>query len=146
MRIDRENLFSDAQALTASAASTDCVDLGLEGRQIFQGEPMAIGITVDVAADATTGDETYQFELEMDTADSFGSATDVITRSISRTSLTLGSFHSLAIPFEVTLERYLRMYYTLGGTTPTITVTSWLAPLSMLQKYKAYADGFTLTT
>src|SRR3990167_4171654 len=61
MFIDAQALLSDAQAVTADAASTNTYDSGAAGTDITEGEPLGIGISVDVAADFTTGDETYEF-------------------------------------------------------------------------------------
>lgn len=122
MMVDAQLLFSNAQAITADAASTNIVDLGV-ARNLFDGEPLAVVVIVDVAADGTTTDETYEFQIETDDADSFGSPTDLIAHSIGYASLTAGSKHVLPIPVGAAVERYLRVYYNVGGTTPSITVT-----------------------
>jgi len=57
MYIDAQGLFSDAQALTATAASTNIVDLGSD-RNIGVGEEMVVAIFLDVAADDGDADET----------------------------------------------------------------------------------------
>ena len=49
MRIDAQNLYSDAQAITADAASTNSIDHGSD-RNIGLGEPLSVVIIVDVAA------------------------------------------------------------------------------------------------
>ena len=51
----------------------------------------------------------------------------------------------LPIPPGSKTERYLGLQLTLGGTTPTITVDAFIAPLSFLGGWKAYADGFSIT-
>ena len=63
MFLDAQNLFSDAQALTATAVGTNVIDLS-QDRSIGNGEPMGVVFTVDVAADQTTGDEDYTFDVE----------------------------------------------------------------------------------
>lgn len=152
MFLDSQLQFSDAQALTATAASTNIVDTGpLSGsaantsRDMFTGEALGVVITVDVAADATTGDETYQFDLQTDDNSGFSSATVIATRTIARTALTLNSQHVIPVPPEVNVEQFIRMNYVLGGTTPTITVTVHLQPLSMVQNYVSYADNIVIT-
>lgn len=144
MFLDAHCLFSDAQAITADAASTNYIDLKA-AQNIFDGEPMAVVLVVDVAADGTTTDETYEFQIETDDNTSFSSATDLVAHSIGYAALTAGSTHVLPIPVGAAVERYLRVYYNVGGTSPTITVTAFLQPLSMVQKYKTYADGFTIS-
>ena len=65
MYVDSNLLLSDAQALTASGASTDVLDLKVDA-DMGRGEPVALVIVVDVAADGTTTDETYSFALDRD--------------------------------------------------------------------------------
>lgn len=144
MFIDSQLLFSDAQAVTADAGSTNVVDLGI-AKNLFDGEPMAVVLSVDVAADGTTTDETYEFQIETDDNAAFSSATDLLVHSIGYAALTAGSTHVLPIPVGVSVERYLRVYYNVGGTSPSVTVTAFLQPLSMIPKLKSYADNITIS-
>lgn len=141
MFIDAQNLFSDSQALTATAASTNLIDLGVD-RDIGVGEPLAVVLTVEVAADATTGNETYQVDVETDDNSSFSSASVIARRIPTAAELALGTV--MTIPLPNTNERYIRLNYTLGGTTPTVTLSAHLAPLSMVQNNRTYADGFSI--
>jgi len=140
MILDYENTLADGQALTASAASENIIDLGAAG-DLGHGEPMGVLITVDVAADATTGDETYAFAIQKDTVSAFSSAEEVISKTITAANLTAGSQHILVVPPIAADQQYLRLYATLGGTTPTITITAHLLPLAHIQNSKAYADA-----
>lgn len=147
MFIDAFNTFSDAQALTASAASTNVIDLGAD-RNIGIGEPMAVLITVDVAADGTTGDETYTAKLQTDSAEGFGTASDVtVAISIPRTTSVAGTKFVIPVPPNTDTKRYLRVYYTLGGTTPTLTVTAVLVPMKFLPTGENvyYPDAITIS-
>lgn len=145
MFLDSQLLFSDAQAVTADAASTNYVDLGVTGRGLFEGEPMAVVLQIDVAADGTTTDETYEFQVETDDDSAFGSPTDLLAHSIGYAALTAGSLHVLPVPVNSAFERYVRVYYNVGGTSPSVTVTAFLQPLSMVYKYRAYADNITIS-
>lgn len=142
--LDSQLQFSDSQALTATADSTNVIDLGAD-HNIFEGEPMIVVINVEVAADTADGDETYAFELETDDNDSFSSATSLLSRTIDKASLTAGSQHTLAIQTEAPVERYLQLVYTLGGTTPSVTVSAYLAPQSMIDKRTEYPIGYTIS-
>lgn len=144
MILDSLNQFSDAQAFSASGASTNLIDLGA-ARGIADGEPMVLAITVDVAADFTTTDETYAFALQTDDNSSFLSASTIVTRTILAAALTAKSKHYIPVPPGVTPERYLRMYATLGGTTPSVTVTAELQPRSMIQNERVYASGYSIS-
>lgn len=151
MFVDALHLFSDAQALAASAVSTNVIPLapihsGNE-RRIGTGEPMAVLITVDVAPDETTGDETYSAQLESDTTDAFGSATSVGGAiAIPRTANAGDQFVGVIPPYAAT-ENFLRLSYTLGGTTPSVTVTAQLIPLSMIPANALvyYVDNITIS-
>jgi hypothetical protein len=141
MFIDSLLLFSDAQALTATAASTNVIDLS-QDRDIGVGEPMSVVLVLDVGADATTGDETYSVAIQTDDADTFGSASTLGTFTITRGTAAGTLFE---FPLPDTNERYLRLNYTLGGTTPTVTVTAFLQPKSMVQQSRYYARGYTVS-
>lgn len=142
MIIDHLLKFSDAQALTATADSTNVIDLSLD-RDIGIGEPLALVVTVGVAADFTTTDETYQFQLETDDNESLTSPTVIADRTIAAAALTAGSIHVFPLGFDN--ERYLQVRYVLGGTTPSITVDAQLQPLSMVDGYRQYANGYDIT-
>jgi len=144
MLIDKQLLFSDAQAVTADAASTNIVDLGVASN-LFDGEPMAVVLTVDVAADMADTDETYEVEIQTDDNASFSSATELVAKTIAGAALSAGSQHIIPIPMGAAVERYLRVRYDVGGTTPSVTVTAFLQPVSMIQKYKSYADNITIS-
>ena len=145
MYLDGKTLLCDAQALTVDAASTNTYDSGAAGNDLSEGEPLGIGFIVDVAADATTGDETYEFQAIESAAADLGSPTILALIQPSRTVLTAGSKWVIPIPQGSKTKRYLGLYFNGGGTTPTITITAWIAPLSMLGGFKAYADGFNIT-
>lgn len=142
MHLDAQHLYSDAQALTATAASTNLIDHGPGAeRRLGSGEPMAVVITVDVALAGTS--PTFQATLQSDDAAGFGSAATV-AQSQSYSALAAGAKVVIPIPPGVATERYTRLNYTLGGTTPTITVTAFLMPMSMIQNDAVYADGFAI--
>ena len=141
MYIDKQNLLSNAQALTATADSTNYIDLKSDV-DIGKGEPMALIISVGVAADFTSGNETYTFQLETDDNASFSSSTIVASAAILATDLTAGSLH--VIPMGITNERYLQGVYTLAGTTPTVTIDAWVAPMSSVDAVSYYPSGFTI--
>jgi len=141
MYIDNLLKLSDAQALTATADSTNVIPLGSD-RDIGKGEAMAFVISVGVAADFTTTDETYTFQLETDDNAAMTSSTIIAGGAILATALTAGSIH--AFPIATANEEFLQGVYTLAGTTPTVTIDSWVAPLSTVDQYVAYPDNVTI--
>ena len=149
MILDAQLQFSSAQALTATANSTNLIDLGIGVQNLttnlFDGEPMAVFLQVGVAADHTTGDETYAVAIQCDDNTAFSSATALVSQTILFSALTAGAVVVVPIPVGVAVERYLGLRYTLGGTTPSVTLSAYLQPLSMINKYKQYADNITIS-
>jgi hypothetical protein len=139
---DKNLEFSTAQALTASARSTNVIDLGV-ARNLFDGEPLCAVVNVDVAADSVDAG-TFAFKLETDDNSDFTSATELVSKTILQAALAVNTNHIIPIPVGVEVERYLALYATLGGDTPTVTITAFLIPLSMVDKYKAYNDNVTI--
>lgn len=147
MYVDAQNLLSDAQALAATGVSTNSIDLGnvTPKRNVGTGEPLVLGVTVDVAADATTGDETYEFQAVTDDDGALGSPTTIASVVIPRALLVAGYKFAIPIPPGRVLERHLGARYVLGGTTPSITVTTALYPASMFSvEPQHYADAVNI--
>lgn len=145
MHIDALNLYSDAQALTTTAASTNIIDHGAD-RDLGKGEPMVVRIQLDVAADNTTMDETYTATLQTDDNASFSSATQVGGIATITAGSAAGTVIYIDVPPDTVFERFSRINYTLGGTTPTVTVTAFMQPKSMVQTDGVFADNITITT
>lgn len=141
MILDILNRYSNAQALTATAVSTDVLDHGVQ-RNIGIGEPMVVVVTVPVALAGTS--PTFQVTLQTDDNSAFSSPAN-IAMSASFTSLPAGSKVVLGVPATATFERYSRLSYTLGGTTPTITVNAFLQPASSVQNEVYYQDAITIS-
>lgn len=127
MLTDIQATLSDAQALTATANSTDYYNSG-SAYDWSRGQAMGVLVTVGVAADFTTGDETYQFQVETDDNTSFSSATVIADKTVAAANLTAGD--KVILPFHGDAEQYVRVAYTLGGTTPSVTVTAEVKPLA----------------
>lgn len=126
MIIDTRLQLSAQQALTATAASTNIIDLGpppfaVFNRLIGPGEPLWLAIAVRVALAGTS--PTFAASLQTDTTSAFGATTTLLT---SQTFTALAAGTLIVLPMTFTNQRFLRANYTLGGTTPTITVDSWL--------------------
>lgn len=157
MILDAQTQFSDSQALTATALSTNVYDLKVSGA-LGTGEAMAVVINIEVAADQTTGDEDYTFAVE------FGSdaamTTDlqeVAVRTYESGTPTapaqnadlLVSGYKVVLPIPPSglddVNRYLAVRYTLAGTSPSVTVSAYLTPQSAIDNYAAYANGYTIS-
>ena len=145
MYLDAQTLLSDSQAFSATAFSTNTYDSGAATDDISVGSVIGIGMTVDTAADFTTGDETYIMEV-VQSANANLSSPDVLnSMAILASALTLGAKHFLAIPPKRKTKRYLGLRLTLAGTTPSVTVTAWILPANMWQAEAVYPDNITIS-
>jgi hypothetical protein len=143
MILDGQNLMSDAQALTSTAASTNVIDLGADNN-VGIGEAMAVVVQLDVAADDADADETYVVAVQTDDNAAFSSAASVGSITIAAGDAA-GTRYSFLLPKDTSMERYLRLNYTLGGTSPSVTVTSFLIPADGLEAYVSYPKGYTIS-
>lgn len=145
MYIDSQLQFATAQALTATAVSTNLIDLGV-ARNLFDGEPLAVLIVPSVSADITTGDETYGLEVQTSVDAAFTSPVSLQgILPIPAAKLASGSTYVFPLPVGANVLQFLRLKWTLGGTTPTLTYAADLLPLNMVQKYISYKDNSTIS-
>lgn len=119
MFLDNDLKFSDAQAVTAAAASTNVIDLGPlftgnTGRNMGTGEPLYVAISVDTAFTDSGSNSTLTVALETDDADSFGSAATVATLVTIPALAAAGAKYFVRLPIATTVpyKRYIRLYYT----------------------------------
>lgn len=157
MILDEQNQLSDSQAVTSSAVATNVIDLNV-ARSIGSGEPMAVLFNVEVDADQTTGDEDYTFDVETSSDAGQSTAVNLVGRRIYESGtptapaqnadlLVAGYQFAIALP-PMTLDeaqRYLGVRYVTAGTTPTITVSAHLVPMSSIQAEVVYPKGYTIT-
>lgn len=158
MILDAQHQYSDSQALTATALSTNVVDLGAD-RSIGNGEPMCVVFNVEVAADQTTGDEDYTFDVEYASDAGLTTARKLIGRRIFESGtptapaedadlLVAGFKFVIPIPPAALSEseRFLGVRYTLAGTTPSITVSAHLMPMRMIEVGQvSFPKGYTVS-
>lgn len=122
MILDANLQFSDAQALTATAASTNSIDLK-QDRDVGVGKPLWLVIQSQAAPGGTS--PTIAISLETDDNSSFSSAV-VAATSPALTAAEFASGTIYAMPWPRENERHNRLKYTLGGTLPTFTVSAFL--------------------
>lgn len=143
MRMDQKLLYAQNETKTSSGPSGSYVDHAHNVLDLGKGAPMCVAIVLTADADAGTGDETYSVKLVTDDGTGFGSTADVSPSvSIPRTSKK-GELFTVPIPPEAKVERYSRLSWTLGGTTPSISYTAWLTTYDALQTFRAYEDALT---
>lgn len=140
---DKFNAFSEAQAVTADAASTNLIDLKA-ARQMGAGRPLYVVVHCVTAMTDASSDSTCTVTVETDTAASFGSAT---------TAQTIGTFAALAAAGTViiaplmvfgTAEAFVRLKYTMAnGNLSTGSFTAYLTLDPNIATL--YAKNYTIT-
>lgn len=157
MILDAQNEFSNSQAITADAVGTNVIDLS-QDRSIGNGEPMCVVFVVEVAADQTTGDEDYTFDVEYASNAAQSTGRQLIGRRIFESGTPaapaqdadlLVAGYQFAIPIPPTKltesEQFLGIRYDVTGTTPTITCSAYLMPLKDIDQNNVYANGYTIS-
>lgn len=128
MILDNTVTYSDSQAITATAASTNVVDVGAAGtafghaaavaRDIGKGNEIPLYLSVTQAFNNLTS---LKVSFQSDDDPAFGTANNVVAeRTYVLAELTLGA--RLPFPSEIpegTAGRYTRLNYTVTGTAPT---------------------------
>lgn len=125
MILDRQNRFSDAQAVTSDAASTDYLDFGplasgQAGRDIGAGEQLRLVVITDTAAESTST-STVTFILQTDEYNDFTTATAVFTsEAIAKATLVAGyKAVDAPVPKLPSNAQYMRVYYDITGAVLT---------------------------
>lgn len=129
MITDKLLMFSEAQAVTNTAASTDVIDLGpIDGnrRDIGVGYPLEFWVLVNEAATAS-GDATVNIQLQ--TSEDNSSWTTIYdSGALAKTTLTAGKLVvSAKVPAGV--QRYLRVNYSVA--TGPLTAGEFTAGISL---------------
>lgn len=123
--LSAEELFSDQQAITATAASTNLYDRLAPGSWVHGSTsivddmgnsyvPMLVQVTEDF-----NNLTSLQIDFEMDTTDAFSSATTLYSETVLLADLVAGKKIRVRwVPHDTT-EQYLRFNYTVTGTAPS---------------------------
>ncbi|APC23008.1 hypothetical protein BME99_20795 [Pseudomonas protegens] len=142
MITDKLNTFSEAQDVTATAASTDVIDLGplTHGntrRDIGAGEPIYLVVATLVAA-AAAGAATTNIQLQ--TSDDNSAWVTLFDSG----PLALANLNAGARPVQVAVprgvRRYLRVNYVIG-TGPLTAGRFWAGLVKDVQDNIKYASG-----
>lgn len=149
MIADAQLQLSAAQAVTASAVSTNTIDLGT-ARDLGAAD-LNIVITVDEAATAA-GAATVQFQVISSAAANLGSPTVLAqTDAIAKTELTLGRRPIvLEVPRAIMLaqpigQRYLGLNYVVATGPLTAGKFTANVVLDVQDISKYYASGYSIT-
>lgn len=144
MYLDSQLLFSDAQAVTAAADSTNILDLKAV-RDIGTGTDLFVVVVVDVAMTDDSSNSTLTVALQ-------GDSTDTITPDGTQDLFTIPAVSAAGSIFYAKLDpgsaplqyRYINLRYTPNnGNLSAGSFTAFLTPA--IDKYKAYADNITIS-
>jgi hypothetical protein len=154
MIMDRQNTFSNDQAITATAISTNVIDLGPLGglpsanliRDIGAGEPLYLHILVTTALDSAGEAATTTVTLESDSTANLATSATVhwTSGSIAESVVGVaGYWIAKGVPLPSgAYERYLGVRYTIGTENMTSgNVTAWISN----NRYddRTYRGGFS---
>lgn len=126
MILDQHAIFSDAQAITATANSTNTIDLGAPGVAAYNsvqlkrnlGKGMDTPLLIQVVQDFNLL-TSLQFIVQTDDNDAFSSAKDVLSITVPLAELKAGFISPIdRLPRSIT-ERFVRIRYVVSGTAPT---------------------------
>ena len=135
MHLDAQNLFSNAQAITATANSTNHIDLGAQSTPALSASPLKrdigggydIPLLVQVVA-PFTGGTSVEVQIQFDDNNGFSTPKVVGTSgAIPVAQLVAGfKFPIPVIPFGAD-ERYMRLRYVVVGTPSAGAITAGIA-------------------
>lgn len=152
MYIDKQAEFSDAQAVTATAISTNVMDLisNASGknplRDIGTGQDVYLVILTQAAATDTGSDATLAITLESDSTENLATSPTV---HFSTGTLAFAAFSPVGTVLAAvklpngSYERYLGVRYTVGAGP--LTAGAFDAFLTTdVQAWRAYARNYTV--
>ena len=113
MILDEQGLFSNNQKITATAVSTNVLDLGK--REVSFGTPIELFIQITEDFNNLTS---LGIKVQTATDEAFTSAVDLIEETILAAKLVKGAVSSIKFLPKGNLG-YMRLVYTVTGTNPT---------------------------
>lgn len=144
MYVDAQLLFSDAQAITSAAASTNYIDLN-EIRDIGTGEDLYVVCVVDTAFTDSGSNSTLVVSLE-------GDSTTTISPDATQDLFTFPALSAAGTVKYAKLDpgseplqlQYIQLKYTpADGDLTTGAVTAFIT--KDISKFKAYADNIQIS-
>lgn len=144
MILDKQHAFSEAQAITAAAASTNSIDLGAV-RDIGTGEPLYVAVVVTTAFTDTGSNSSLTVSLEGDSTTTFTPDGTQDLFSIPAVSAAGTVRYARLDPGAAPLQyRYIQLKYTpVNGDLSTGAVSAYL--VKDIQQFAAYADAITIS-
>ena len=124
------NTTSTGQALTATAASEDILDVTLSDLELGAGESLWLNVRVGVELDSSADGASLTVALVTDTAAPIDGSSIVKfqTAAIEEASLTAGAWIlRVPLPVDIDADRIIGLYYTVSGENFTSgSIYAWL--------------------
>lgn len=121
MYLDKENLYSEDQTLTATTVSTNVIDHTIT--EIGPGEQ--VEVVVQVTEDFDAG--TVQATLQTDSDEAFGSAVDLVSSAAVAAADLVAGYQFALSTLPQHIQEHTRLNYTVTGAPTTGRVTAGLA-------------------
>lgn len=136
MRFDILNQLSVAQAFTATAVSTNSIDLGAAGVDPSIGRRMAMLVMATVAAGA--GSSHVLAAIQADDAALTSNVEVLGSITVAAASLIPGTEFEIPIPQGSITRRYIGFRDTISSGTTTVTLDVYFVPQDEITKYKSF--------
>lgn len=146
MILDADLEFSNEQAITATANSTNVVDSAVV-TDLGVNEPLYIVLTVTETFADSGSDSTVAVTLVTDDNAALSSTATVEAMVTFAALSAAGTQYTFKLPFEtsVAYQRYLALTYTLAnGNLSAGKISAHMTTTP--QKFDAYASGYSITT
>lgn len=142
MYVDAALLFSDAQPVTAAAASTSYLDVGI-ARDIGTGEDLYVVVTVDTTFTDGSSNSTLDVYLYGDSTTSFTPDGKQKLFTLPALAAAGTSYFAKISPDFAANYRYMELYYDpQNGDLSAGAVTAFIT--HDIQKYVSYAVGSSI--
>jgi len=143
MILDALTLFSDAQAVTATAASTNSLDMGA-ARNLGVGQELFVFVTVDVALTDSSSDSTIAVSLEGDSTTTFTPDGTQALFTIPALAAVGSKYFARVAPDFAANFRYLQLKYT--AANGDLTTGSFTAGIVVgIDKVTNFAKNYTVS-
>lgn len=144
MLMDKQVEFSDAQAVTATANSTNVIDLAQAAEDIGTGQEVYLVVQVQAAMTDVGSDSTVAVTIVDDDNAALSSPTTVQTVGTFAATSAAGTRFIARLQPEVFTQQYVGLVYTVAGGN--LTTGSFDAFLTTdIDRFKAYPKGYTIS-
>lgn len=140
--LDSKSMYSDSQAITGSAASTNALNHGV-ARNLGVGVPLHLVAVVTEAFTDGSSNSTVTAKCQTDSVVGFGSASDRFTFDVFAALSAVGTRRIRTLVDGDIDNIYSRMYYTVAnGDLTTGKISAFLT--QDYEAYKSYAQAYTV--